>query len=460
VVSLRELPADAVDQLDGAPFDTIVLNSVAQYFPDVGYFVRVFENAWRSLEPGGAMWVGDVRSFPLLRAFHCSVELEGSPPALATGELGGRVDQRAARERELALDPRLFLALKSAAPDLVEVELRLKDQAYLNEMTRFRYDVVLRKGGGLRAPAVQPPAVPAPEVCTLESLRDLLKGEPPAMRIVGVPNARVRDEVRAAEMLARKEGGSTTGELRSTVHALPRKGLDPSAVVDLDASYEVFTTWSAMGADLFDVVVRHRTKGPAAVVVAPGAEEAPAPWKSYANEPAHALSRGALQGELRAYLRGKLPEYMVPSAFVALDAFPLTPNGKVDRKALPAPDRPRMDRAVEYSAPQNDTEKTIAAIWQDLLSVEKVSVDENFFDLGANSLMMVQANGRLRTALGKSVPLVDLFRFPTVRKLAAQVSDRGLDGTAAVKQSQQRGEARKEAMARHREGRMGARLKE
>jgi len=459
VVSLRELPAHAIDQLGDVHFDTIVLNSVAQYFPDASYFVGVVEKAWGLLEPGGRMFVGDVRSLPLLPAFHCSVELHAAPAALAAKELAARIDQRVAREGELVFDPRLFLALKAIVPDVADVEIRLKDDAHANELTRFRYDVVLWKRGGSRGASVAVP-VDAPAVCTLDSLRALLRGEPPATRIVGIPNARVRDDVRVLDMLARGEGGKTTGELRSTIHALPLKGLDPSAVLDIDPAYEVFTTWSAAGVDLFDLIARHKTKGPRAVVVAPAATDEQGPWTTYANTPAHGLSRRALNSELRSYLRGKLPEYMVPSAFVALQSLPLTPNGKVDRKALPAPDRARTEATATYSPPQNDVERAIAVIWQDLLSIDRVSVDQNFFDLGANSLMMVQANGRLRVALGKAVPLLDLFRFPTVRALAAQILDTRPDTAEVLRQSHERAGARRDAMAKRREMRQATPLKE
>jgi natural product biosynthesis luciferase-like monooxygenase protein len=460
VVSLRELEGDAIDQLEEERFDTIVLNSVAQYFPDLAYFLRVVEKAFGLLSPGGTMFIGDVRSLPLLPAFHHSVELHKAPAGLVVGELATRVQQRSAQERELVLDPALFLALKKTVPGLTDVDVRLKDDAHDNELTRFRYDVVLRKAGGSGDAPVEAEAVDAPAVCTIESLRELLRGEPRAVRIVGVPNARVRDQVRAVDLLARRVGGETAGELRSTVQALPAKGLDPSAVLDLDPAYEVATTWSLAWVDRFDVVARHRAKGPRALVVAPLASNVERPWSSYANVPAHTVERGALAADLRAYLRGRLPDYMVPSAFVVLEAFPLTPNGKVDRKALPAPDRGRTESTTAYAAPNNEVELLIAAIWQDMLSMDRVGVDSNFFDLGANSLMMVQANGRLRAALGKSVSLVDQFRFPTVRALAAHVVDGG-GGTAEVlKESQERAQTRMDAMGRRRERREGARPKE
>jgi natural product biosynthesis luciferase-like monooxygenase protein len=459
-VSLRELDADAIDQLGEARFDTIILNSVVQYFPDAAYFVRVVEKAWRLLDAGGAIFVGDVRSLPLLPAFHASVELHAAPADLAATALAARLEQRAESERELVLDPQVFHALRAAVPDLAQVEIRLKDSRHANEMTRFRYDVVLRKEGAGLAPVVEAVRVDAPAVCTLEALRGLLREGPPAVRIAGVPNARVLADAHAAERLARGEGGRTAGELRSAVQpGAGAEGVDPSDVLDLDPAYEVFTTWSSVGADRFDVIARHRARGPRAVVVAPAPMGEPRPWTAYANAPAQALSRGSLSAELRAYLRSKLPEYMVPSAFVTVAAFPQTPNGKVDRAALPAPDRGRKENEATYTPPRNDTERAIAEVLQDLLSIDRVSVDHNFFELGANSLMMVQASVRLRKALGRNLLLLDLFQYPTVRALATHLAEGKTVAEETLKQSQERADARLEAMARRREGRQGTRVR-
>jgi natural product biosynthesis luciferase-like monooxygenase protein len=459
VVTLRELEADAIDRLAGECFDTVVLNSVAQYFPNVDYFVRVVEKAFALLDPGGKMFVGDVRSLPLLSAFHHSVELYRAPDALPLSELSSRIQRRVAQERELVLDPLLFLALRKAVPGLAGVELRLKDDGHTNELTRFRYDVVLTKSGGPGDAAVEADAVEAPGPCTIEALRALLRDEPPAVRIVGVPNARIRDDVRAIDLFARRVSGETAGQLRSTVRVLPAKGVLPSAVLGLHPAYEVSTTWSAVGADRFDLIARHRTKCPRAVVVAPVDASEARPWSSYANAPARPIERGSLASELRAHLYDRLPSYMLPSAFVVLEKLPLTPNGKIDRTALPAPDRARVESTAARVAPQNDMESVIVRIWQDMLSMDCVGADENVFDLGANSLMMVQANGRLRVALGRSVSVVDQFRFPTVRALAAHLLDSGPGPVEALRQSQDRAHARKEAMSRQREVRAGMHAK-
>ncbi|KAB8141160.1 amino acid adenylation domain-containing protein [Chloroflexia bacterium SDU3-3] len=122
--------------------------------------------------------------------------------------------------------------------------------------------------------------------------------------------------------------------------------------------------------------------------------------------------------ELRRFLKEQLPDYMVPAAFVPLDTFPLTPNGKIDRKALPAPESLRLEPSTAYVAPSTGLEQQIAAIWQDVLRIERVGVDDSFFDLGGHSLLMAQVHARLREQLGREVAMLDLFRFPTVGALA------------------------------------------
>jgi len=126
--------------------------------------------------------------------------------------------------------------------------------------------------------------------------------------------------------------------------------------------------------------------------------------------------------ELKEHLLRTLPQYMVPSAFVFLETLPLTSSGKVDRKALPAPDSDRQLKDA-YVAPRTDCELNLAGIWQQILRIEKVGVDDNFFDLGGHSLAAPRIISRLRTASGFSLPLRDLFEHPTVAGLA-EVIDR------------------------------------
>ncbi len=124
---------------------------------------------------------------------------------------------------------------------------------------------------------------------------------------------------------------------------------------------------------------------------------------------------------LRAYLREKLPEYMVPSAFVLLEAFPLTPNGKIDRKALPDPSEHRLDLEREYVAPKTPTEEILAQIFSEILGVPKVGSNDHFFELGGHSLLATQLASRIRDALGVEIPLKILFEHPVVHELGRAI---------------------------------------
>jgi amino acid adenylation domain-containing protein len=125
---------------------------------------------------------------------------------------------------------------------------------------------------------------------------------------------------------------------------------------------------------------------------------------------------------LRAAIRGRLPEYMVPSAFVVLDEFPRLGNGKADRKRLPDPGTARPDLHVTYEPPSGDLERQIAALWQDVLKIDRIGANDNFFDVGGHSLLAVRLFGKLRDTLGRDLALVDLFSYPTVRAMARFLS--------------------------------------
>ncbi|MBW3656388.1 MAG: AMP-binding protein, partial [Gemmatimonadetes bacterium] len=153
--------------------------------------------------------------------------------------------------------------------------------------------------------------------------------------------------------------------------------------------------------------------------------------------------------EARAFLKERLPEHMVPAAFVFVSAFPLSPSGKVERRALPAPEAPRADAA--FVAPGNPLETAIAAAWAEVLGVERVGIDDNFFDLGGHSLLLVRVHTRLRPSLPREVSVVDLFRHATVRALAAFVAQGGPDAPAGRQQVDERARRQKSALDRQRQ---------
>lgn len=139
--------------------------------------------------------------------------------------------------------------------------------------------------------------------------------------------------------------------------------------------------------------------------------------------------------ELRAHLKEVLPDYMVPVAFVFLDALPLTLNGKVDRKALPVPDV-GSQLAHQYVAPRNPTEEILVGIWAEVLGVERVGVHDKFFDLGGHSLLATQVVSRVRQAFDVDLPLRDFFKAPTIVELAQTIEEHVLAEITTLDESE------------------------
>ncbi|MBW4685865.1 MAG: amino acid adenylation domain-containing protein [Komarekiella atlantica HA4396-MV6] len=134
--------------------------------------------------------------------------------------------------------------------------------------------------------------------------------------------------------------------------------------------------------------------------------------------------------ELRSFLKEKLPDHMLPSTFVMLENLPLAPSGKVDRKALPKPDNLRPQLETAYVLPRNDMEHTIAGIWQKILKVEKVGIQDNFFDLGGHSLNVLQVYSKLRELFKADLVITDLFKYPTISSISRYLSQEDDDSFA------------------------------
>jgi hypothetical protein len=355
--------------------------------------------------------------------------------------VAARVRRRASEEGELLVAPAFFEALADRLPDATFLGADLRIGRAATEMNLFRYDAIIRKGREAGPPLVVPD-LPAPHPCTIESLRALLSGKI-AARIVGVSNARLTNVVRAAEQLATAAGA--VADLAVTSDVL---GLHPDEVRALDVEYDVRIDASGGRPGQMNVICVHRSSGGRRLVFSSAAPGSGSP--AHTNQPVRrAAAGGDLVSSVRQLLRRSVPEFMVPSAFVVLEALPLTPNGKVDRKQLPAPELTRST-SVAAARPTNDLERAVVGVLQELLGAADVGIDDNFFDAGINSLLMVQASVRLRAIIGRPVPLVQMFQYPTARTLAAALTDSSSASDDTVKQSQDRALQRRDALQRRR----------
>lgn len=432
-VTLSRQQRDDLKEFETGAFDTIVLNSVVQYFPSAEYLLALLKDAVRVLRPGGAIFLGDLRSLPLLRALHTSVQLYNAPDELPVSEFRLKIEKQMAQERELVVDPSFFIDLRREIPELREVNVRLKRAHYPNELSKFRYDVVLRVGAEpvsqVRGRALNWKA----DSLSVENLRRLLADEQPEALIVrDVPNALLASEFQVMELLDSTAGPRTVGELRKIL----QKGQTDSGV-DLEE------LWAIEGERLYDVQLRSsgapnydavemvlRRKDTPSTEVVPEGEIAQGVHSAfYTNNPLRAKVEQSLLPSLQKLLKQKLPEYMAPSHFVFLPTLPLTSNGKIDRSALPAPDQSRS-QAEPFRAPRNEIEKQLAGIWAEILRRKEVGIDDNFFQLGGHSLLATQVISRVRERFRIQFPLRRMFEFPTIAELAGAVSEAQSEGKA------------------------------
>ncbi|MBA2681037.1 MAG: amino acid adenylation domain-containing protein [Ktedonobacteraceae bacterium] len=433
-VRLLQREANDFTALPIAMFDTVIINSVIQYFPNVLYLQHVLEGALRVVKPGGTVFIGDVRSLRLLEAFHTSVALHTAPDALPTEQLRQNIQRRVAQESELVIDPALFSALQQHFPQISSVTIQLKRGRYHNEMTCFRYDALLFIG-----PTVPADGGRAQSVCldwrqqalTVADIRHLLQASlVETLNITSVPNARLTMETRACALLSRDDYPLTVGELRHAIREYAGgNAVDPENLWTLgsDLPYDVALLWSTAKADgEYDAVFRRytslaREEEDSTRLSSSTTEirrENTLSWQSYANDPLRNQQVYRQRATLRTYLKQHLPEYMVPSTFMFLDALPLTPSGKVNRRVLPAPQESAGEGEENYEAPRTPLEEQVAVIWQEVLHLERVGVRANFFSLGGHSLLAAQLVSRLQKVFQVRVALRTLFEAPSIAALA------------------------------------------
>ncbi|MET8228344.1 amino acid adenylation domain-containing protein [Streptomyces sp. NPDC005301] len=424
------LSAQAADDLSGLPrgaFDTVIVNSVVQYFPSAEYLDRVLCQAMRLLTDDGRLIVGDVRNATTLRMLTTAVQRAAHPYA-PSSEVRTLVEQALLAERELVVAPEWFADW--AREHGGSVDIRLKAGQAHNELTRHRYEVVLHKAPTDVLDVSGVPAVAwGGEVANLAGLGDCVEraaGGP--VRVTGIPNARLTEEAAAATATAGRgtDTGATATVGRGTAAPVTPAGgggtvassglpLDPEDVADWARrqGLDAVLTWSGETVHAFDaILLPERKDGPKTVsggfVPRAGAD------RIRVNAPALAKAIGPLLAELPAYLRERLPDYMVPAAFVPLSRLPLNPAGKIDRRALPA----RHTTVVSGRGPRTPHEEKLCALFSELLSLERVGIDDDFFALGGHSLLATRLINRARADMGIEIPIRKIFDLPTVAAFA------------------------------------------
>jgi len=375
-VTLDQRAAHELTSIPDGSIDTVVLNSVIQYFPNVEYLVDVLSEAARRLARGGRIIVGDVRRLDLLRGFHATVELQASSSSITVETLRQRIAARVAEDPELAVDPAFFTALSQRIPRLHSVEVHAKHGDYDNELIRYRYDVLLHLD-----------AAPSTTPFRVNSSAD----------VIGVRAARLAPTVRLLSLLESAARSTRVDELRA---ALNNPEPDSAAPKLAEALREL---------------VCHTTEIPAGRTSARTFTD----WNAYTNRP---LRRDVLRTHShhwRRQLEEMLPSYLIPSLFIPIEAIPLSGNGKVDKSGLPAPEFRSALRP--YQAPRTTEERMLAELWSKQLRGVRVGLCDNFFELGGNSLRGTSIINEL-ARLGYLISTEQFFLTPTVVEQATHVT--------------------------------------
>ena len=400
----------------GGPFDLVIVNSVAQYLPSAPRLEALLDAAAGLLAPDGALFVGDVRSLPLLETFHATVALARARDDDDPRALLAHARQRAWVEDELVLDPRFFAAWAARA-GFGELHCSPRRGTRPNELLRYRYDVALR-----RRPAVRPAPV---AWCRWERLG----GSPnrlvealarvPAGRWLGVecvPNGLLTEDRAAHGRLRAAAGGPPAPS--SDAHAPTPQRLRELARA-AGCALELSCARAAADGSL-DAVFRPLGEAPAAIAW-PAAPPADGPL---ASDPLRRVENARRELALHDHLRARLAEYMVPASVTIVPALPRTANGKVDRALLPDVRVAEGGRRAS-AQPRTATERLVASVLSEVLGARELAVDEDFFGAGGTSLLAIQAVVRLR-ARGVVVTPQQLLGYRTIADLA-----RHLDGAPA-----------------------------
>ena len=400
--------ASILQAVEGYQPDLIIINSVIQYFPSADYLLDVIQQAMTLLNGQGQLFIGDVRDARLLDILHYDIQKHLQPDAPFPAVVEATKQARA-QDKELLVSPDFFLTFaqkhQRGAIEL-PVDLLIKKGQYSNEMLDYRYDVIVDcSAGAASRPLAQAQiesefhfsANLAVEHCCQQNLQSFV--------IRNYPNSRVYQSYIEFHNVPGKLAANQVLNYLQLAEIATRHGYQFKASVQPDDPALLSLMFSRSDqAPFSSQLVSAR----------------PRPLSYAVREPFMPLDTKAL----RSYLEQKLPAFMLPNVLVQLEAMPLTPNGKVDRKALPEPEQDQRN----YVAPRNELEQALCLIWQDILGITRVGVQDDFFQLGGNSILAISLSHRISTVLQREVSLATLFRHKTI----AQLTEHGLSKQAVL----------------------------
>jgi len=408
--------------------DTIVVNSVVQYFPGEDYLTEVIEKSISLLKGKGRIIIGDVRDNRLLRLFKSRLLIQKFQDTVSEKEFKWAVDQEVLKEEELCFSPDYFYRLQSLFPQIRHVDIQWKHSSYINELTLYRFTVVLYVG--METAILQPQWLLWKDLDTKQILNQLQQGAA-TLAVKDMPNPRLWKEKGLSKAL-QSSTVSTVGDLVQEISKEENESETIShlllAIEDMGYSYKLL-----LDEDPLKINLLVEQSPSDCFVEQVYSENGFGNNTANTNIPLFTTIGSLLQKDIRTLMQQRLPEYMVPSELIMLSHMPLTGNGKIDRTFLTSREDRSTGGKLNYEAPRTEEEQTLANIWQGLLGIERVGINDDFFELGGHSLLATRAVSAVRKKLNVELVIKDLFQHSTIAQLALHIGSQNRTVLPAIK---------------------------
>uniref|UniRef100_UPI00047D5D9F non-ribosomal peptide synthetase n=1 Tax=Clostridium akagii TaxID=91623 RepID=UPI00047D5D9F len=430
-VTLIRSSAEDFSKIKENDFDTVIINSVIQYFPNIHYLINVIKDSISKINGRGVIFLGDIRNYSLLKAFYTSISIYQLSNDTQIDLLKNRIVKSVLNEKELTINPMFFYALKQSLSQITHVEIRYKRGNSHNELTKFRYDAILHINSEID-PVIKDEVDTAIDWSSnrlsVDAINNILVEEKPKiLKVKNVPNARLAEVLKQEKILANGKYFKNIGELNKAVNnELYNNGVEPEEFFKINnEDYITEVIWAGDGNDRYYNVIfmdkaMYTKENNYALPSWQDSNTLSCDWGKYCNNPVKGKLEKKLLLKIKSYLKSKLPAYMLPSSYIRVEKMPLTLNGKIDIKALSKIDDTNVMQQ-EYEAPRNETEKNLVNIWEKVLERKTIGINEDFFDLGGHSLKALIAISEMKMKLEIDIDVGDIFNNPTIKMLSKLV---------------------------------------
>lgn len=432
-VKAMACPADDFSFVSEDRFDLILMHSVAQYFPNAKYLIDVIKKSVAAIDDSGCIFIGDMQGKNTLEMCHAMDYLPNSPDESTLAKFKETVLNRVKIEDEFVADPQFFYNLQKLIPGISGIDIQLRRGQLLNETTKYHYDVWLYVGNSQREKAPDIKIDWQSSEVQLDKIKDLLATNSSAiLEVKNILNSRTAPDYRLLQLISNENSGLSVKEIKKEINNVS-EGMDPDILwnVGFELNFRTHIKWSTDGTDGMYDVTFIPLKLENVLPQNPYKSSLESDIYSFARTPFSKneilLPKDIVQ-KWKDELYRTLPAYMVPDEFVALKSFPLTPNAKIDRNALPVRVSKKTNEPGVGSSPKTKNEQIISDIWLAALELENIKTNDDFFELGGHSLLAVKVMVAIEKETGKRLPLATLFENSTIEKLAKQLVESDVNG--------------------------------